>query len=288
MMPEMVVPGRYAADILNLDSIRFIEPSYADLIDRQFTEMLGSLEADQGRLLVDEESDPIALAVHTPEGWIAGSFYLRKPTASLIEYFEQLGGDIYQEEKNTWVTAVREYYSLIIACTVSPSIEDLNPARSGMIDSLIGEVWGDLTGVPCLDCCCGSGVGSAVLRKRGFSPISYDIDQSLLALGLATGRLLPRETMCFDASIASRYLRQREYGIGLMFGEFNAYNQDLWKQITIELISLAKKAIITVGTEAEARLVEEWGVSRHNNVEVRENARDPIYDRWVCIVEDER
>lgn len=275
------------ARIFEVDTISLIEPSYSDLIDEQFTYLLTTLEAEQGRLLIDEESDPLALAVLTPNGWFAGSFHLRHPTAPLIEYFESLGGDIYQEDRDIWEQSVREYYSLIIRQEVVPALEDVNPERVGMIDSLLEEVWGDRSGAECLDCCCGSGVGSMVLRNRGLKPISFDIDTPLLSLGFHTGRLRPEETMCIDGSLASRFIGQTKGGLGLMFGEFNEFNRESWEMITSELISLTEWSLITVGTESEADQVARWGESRHRVVEVRENTRDPIYDRFVCIIEEE-
>ncbi|KQC02885.1 MAG: hypothetical protein APR55_02230 [Methanolinea sp. SDB] len=282
MLPEYTPAG-----IFEVDTISFIEPSYSDLIDEQFTYLLTTLEADQGRLLIDEESDPLALAVLTSKGWFAGSFHLRHPTASLIEYFESLGGDIYQEDRDIWERSVREYYSLIIRQEVVPALEDVNPERVGMIDSLLEEIWGDRSGAECLDCCCGSGVGSMALRNRGLKPISFDIDAPLLSLGFHTGRLRPEETMRIDGSMASRFIGQTEGGLGLMFGEFNEFNRETWEMITSELISLTEWSLITVGTEREAEQVARWGESRHRVVEVQENTRDPIYDRFVCIIEEE-
>jgi len=282
MLPEYTPAG-----ILEVDTVTFIEPSYSDLIDEQFTYLLTTIEAEQGRLLIDEESDPLALAVLTSNGWVAGSFHLRSPTASLIEYFESLGGDIYQEDRDIWEQSMREYFSLIIKQAVVPALEDVNPDRAGMIDSLLEQFWGERSGATCLDCCCGSGVGSMVLRNRGMKPISFDIDQPLLSLGFHTDRLRPAETMCIDGSIASRFIGQTEGGLGLMFGEFNDFNTDTWEMITSELISLTEWSLITVGTEREAEQVAKWGESRHRTVEVQENLRDPIYDRFVCIIEEE-
>ena len=164
MLPEYTPAG-----ILEVDKISFIEPSYSDLVDEHYTYLMTTIQADQGRLLIDEESDPLALAVLTSKGWIAGSFHLRSPTASLIEYFESLGGDIYQEDRDIWEQSVREYYSLIIKGTVVPALEDVNPDRVGMIESLLEEVWGDRSGAACLDRIDGSsetGFKTALVRYR--------------------------------------------------------------------------------------------------------------------------
>jgi hypothetical protein len=273
------------AEILGLDKVEFIEPSFANLPDIRFNLLLEEVDGDQGRLLIDEESDPVCMAVHTGKDvWVAGCFHLRKPTAALITRFEDLGGDIFQEERDIWEAAVRGYYSREIAFGITPALEDLNPARSGFVDSLVGEVWGGGTGQSCLDCGCGSGVGSLVLRNRGFSPLSCDNDPSLLSLGFAKGRLIPEETMWIDASLLKNYIGHCDAGLGLMFGEIHDFNAGMWEQITMELIMLTDRCLITLGTEQEALRIRQWAHKCGANTDIFENPRDPIYDRWVCTI----
>ena len=273
------------AEILGLSKVGFIEPFFANLPDDRFTFLLEELEGDQGRLLIDEDSDPICMAVHTGEdSWMAGCFHLRKPTGALISRFEDLGGDIFQEEREIWEDAVRGYYSREIASGITPALEDLNPSRTGLVDSLVAEVWGEGAGLSCLDCGCGSGVGSLVLRSRGFSPLSCDNDPSHISLGLAKGRLVPEETMLIDASLLHYYIRHCDAGLGLMFGEIHDFNAGMWEQITIELIMLTDRCLITTGTEQEAVRISQWARKCGSNTEIFENTRDPIYDRWVCTI----
>ncbi|MDD1718619.1 MAG: hypothetical protein LUQ25_01040 [Methanoregulaceae archaeon] len=271
-----------AAEILGTANLRFIEPSFASLTEMRFTEALTELPGDQGRLLIDEEETPVALALGDGETWIAGTFHLRKPSINVLDRFEETLGEIYQEDRATWAASVREYFSREILSTVAPAIEDMNSSRPGMVEGLVRRVWGDLPGGVCLDCGCGSGVGSHVLRRLRYSPLSYDNDASLLSLGLATGRLAPEETMCIDATRADQYVPHAPYGIGLMFGEINQFNQKLWETITRSFLSLTDNALITVGTEPEVRLVAGW-VGR--GCEIFENPADPLYDRWVCLTE---
>lgn len=271
--------------VLELPGVRFIEPAFADLPEDTFTAWIEDLPADQGRLLVDEDSDPLAMAFLTGQGWLAGSLHLREPTLALIEHFEEMNGDIFQEDRAVWEEAVREYYSLLLIETTTPALEDLNPARTAQVRDLLAESWGDRAGISCLDCGCGSGLGSFLLRERGMRPLSYDNDASLLSLGLSRGRLLPGETMCIDATYASRYCGGAEAGLGLMFGEINAFNEQDWEMIAAELLALTNDCLVTVGTEREARLIQSWAEARRCRVEVRENDRDPIYDRWVCTIE---
>jgi len=273
-----------AASILGLDDVRFIEPFFSSLPDDYFTDVLLDIPGDQGRLLVDEKSDPIALALCSEGQWLAGSFHLRSPTSLLIERFEQTAGDIYQEDRTVWSAAVRDYYSRNLMDAITPAMDDLNPDRIPLVASILDEVWGIRRGITCLDCCCGSGIGSLVLRSRGIAPLSFDIDEGLLARGLQTGRLRPEETMCIDATCAESYIGHAPLGLGLMFGEINAFNRDLWEEITFTLLDLTDNALITVGKRDEAELIGSWASATGKQFRFCENERDPIYDRWVCII----
>lgn len=269
------------ADILEADGCRLVEPSFAELTLESCTALLPEATADEARLLVDENEEPLALALHDDEGWQAASFLFRDPTLGVIECFEAIGGDIYQESRETWLSAVREYYSMELLETTVPALEDLRPGREEMIRDLLREVWGDRAGSLCLDCCCGSGVGTAALRAGGVRALACDNDPALLALGLAKGRLIPEDTMCIDARAAARYIEPVPLGVAFMAGEIYSYNADLWGAIITGLLALTDETLFTVGTEAEAARVEKWCAGR--DVVVFENQRDPIYDRWCCV-----
>jgi hypothetical protein len=269
-------------DILGIDAVRFVEPEFAAQTDSLFNGVLATAGGDEGRLLVDGDGEPIAIAFHGPGGWVAASFLFRNPTAGLIEQFEGMNGEILQEDRPVFTAAIREYYSTILMKEVPPAIEDLNPVRRGILSALIEKHWGRGYHGKCIDCCCGSGVGSQVLRDLGYVPISYDNDASLLSRGLAAGRLLPSETMHLDALVAARYIEPVPRGIGIKMGEINDFTRDMWEQIVNGLFLISENTLITVGTESEARLIQQWGVEMERTVEVRENPADPIYDLWVC------
>jgi len=271
-----------AAEILGVEDLVFVEPQFSMLPDTRYNTTLALAVAEEGRLLLDEKEDPIALAFNNGNGWVAASFLCRNPNATLIEKFENVNGEIYQEDRSEWAAAVREYYSLALKAEVPPSIEDLNPKRRGILTALIGQFWKAGSGETCIDACCGSGVGSLVLRDLGFSPLSYDNDEALLSLGLASGRLLPEETMWLDAAKASIYIDPVPKGIGIMMGEINTFSEDMWHQIVGELFAVTKETLITVGTEPEADLIKAWGEDMSRRVEIKENPADPIYDIWVC------
>jgi hypothetical protein len=276
-----------AAAILEVDALAFIEPSFAALTDPLYTDLLATDNGDEGRMLVDEHDDPIAVAFHEKSGWIAGSFLCRHPSVALIDAFEQVNGEIYQEDRAVWAAAVREYFFLLLAKEVPPAMEDLNPVRKGILTDVIEGVWGKGSGETCIDCGCGSGVGSLVLRELGFTPLSYDNDPTLLTLGFEKGRLLPEETMCLDATLVSRYIDTVPKGIGIMMGEINTFSADMWHRIAAGLFSVSKETLITVGTEPETHLIREWGEEAGRKVEVRESPGDAFYDHWVCVARKE-
>jgi hypothetical protein len=269
-------------EILGIDAVRFVEPEFAAQTDSLFNDALAAAGGDEGRLLVDGDGEPIALAFHGTGGWLAASFLFRNPTVELIEQFENMNGEIFEEDRPVFSAAVREYYSNLLMKEVPPAIEDLNPVRRGILTALIEKHWGRGYHGKCIDCCCGSGVGSLVLRNLGYDPLSYDNDASLLTRGLTEGRLLPAETMCLDALVASRYIEPVPRGIGIMMGEINDFSREMWEQIVEQLFLITQSTLITVGTEKEARLIEEWGTAMERTVEVTENPVDPIYDLWVC------
>jgi hypothetical protein len=271
-----------ASEILGVDDLMFVEPQFSMLPDSRYNQTLAFAAGNEGRLLLDEKEDPIALAFNNGNGWIAASFLCRNPSTLLIEKFENADGEIYQVDRAEWAAAVREYYSLALKAEIPPSIEDLNPKRREILKSLISGFWKAGTGETCIDCCCGSGVGSLVLRDLGFIPLSYDNDEALLSLGLATGRLLPEETMWLDAMKTSTYIEPVPKGIGIMLGEINTFSEDMWQLIVSELLSVTRETLITVGTEGEANLIRAWGEGMGRKVEVKENPADPIYDLWVC------
>lgn len=272
-----------AEEILGVDEIIFVEPQFSVLPDPRYNDTLAlAAGGDQGRFLLDEKEEPLALAFRNGDVWVTGSFLCRNPSPLLIEKFENVSGEIYQEDRAVWAAAVREYYSLLLKTEVPPSIEDLNPKRRGILNNLIAGFWKPGSGETCIDCCCGSGVGSLVLRDLGFIPLSYDNDDALLSLGLSTGRLLPEETMWLDAMKTSQYIDPVPKGIGIMMGEINTFSEDMWHRIVSELFAVTGETLITVGTEPEARLIQGWGEELGRRVEVTGNPADPIYDLWVC------
>ena len=77
-------------DILGTEEVRFVEPEFAAQTDDIFNEVLAAAGGDEGRLLVDGDGEPIAIAFHGTGGWVAASFLYRNPTVRLIEQFDNI------------------------------------------------------------------------------------------------------------------------------------------------------------------------------------------------------
>jgi len=271
-----------ASRILELEGLTFLEPTFASLTEDLYTTALLGIPAVEGRLLIDRDENPLAVAVSDGKAWYATTFLFRDFPLEVVELCEDLDSEIHEEDRSSWAAAVREYYSLHIRATVTPAFEDLPPDREPKLRRLLEEVWGRGDAVTCLDCCCGSGVGSSAVRALGMLPLSYDSDPALLSLGLTSGRLFPEEAMWIDATLAGQYLEPVPRGIAVMMGEINSFTEEMWENITVELLGLVEDALITVGTEREARRVEGWCLASGHRAEVTENRRDEFYDRWVC------
>ena len=50
------------AEILELEDLRLAEPSFADLTDSRYNALLAQQDTSEGRLLLDEAEEPLALA----------------------------------------------------------------------------------------------------------------------------------------------------------------------------------------------------------------------------------
>lgn len=273
-----------AAELIEVPELRFVEPSFAELTDELYSSVAPEIEATAGRLLVDENDDPLAIALRDDQAWYAATFLYRTPSIIWLERFEEAGGEIYQEPRETWARAVRTYYAERILAEVQPASNDLPPDRFEKARGLVAEHWGAHRGSRAVDACCGSGIGAVVLHSLGIAPLSYDNDAALLALGLAEDRLLPDEVCCIDGTFATDYVDPAPLGLALMVGQcYPGINDDLWRDLVLQLLILSDETLITLGTEPEAALVANWIVEAGRGVEVFENDRDPIYDRWVCL-----
>jgi hypothetical protein len=274
------------AQMLELNAIRFLEQDYASLVNNGEPGVLicGAEPGSGGaRMLIDEEENPVLLAVRVGAEWVGTSWNFRSPTEQEFVLFAEAEGDIYQESRTVIDDAMRAHFAKILCEEIIPVREDLSPDRIEKIRDLLRDVWGASVSGLCFDACAGSGVGSMIIREMGGIPIAYDNDPALLALGLASGRLVPEHTICIDGKMASEYLPNAERGLGIMFGQIYVYTMDIWQSIVEELMGITAETLITVATKEEAYWVREWAKNADRDLELWENDRDPIYDRWVCF-----
>lgn len=272
-------------DIMGINA-RFIEPSFEALVDESFTGIILTLPAEEARIVVDENDWPLALAVRDGGAWSAASFLLRPPVVEVVERYEELGGEVVRVTQDELMLAMREYYSLLLLNSTPMAIEDLSPDRTAKVEDLIASVWNDRRGEECMDCGCGSGMGSLALRRQGIVPLAFDNDAGLIVRGLHEGRLDPARTMCIDAALLSHYARPAPLGLALMAGTIANFTAPMWKAILGELFAMTDETLVTVESENEAETVRMWALGDGKKVEMFENERDAFYDRWVCIVKD--
>lgn len=277
-----------AAEILEIDSCRLIEPSLEYHLYPEYMEILLDMNADEARFLVDENNEPIALALLSEDLWTVGSSIFNDPPVSaMINKFESVGGDIYQENRSHWRGALFEYYSIMLQEETVPALEDITEDRIANTMDLIDEAFGKGSGQDALDFCCGSGVGSEAMRRLGYNPFSCDNDASLLVQGLSQGRLDADRTLWIDARMTGRFVGESlDTGVCLMAGQIYPYTSQLWKEIITSFLEITGRAMVTVGTEEEAILVREWCAEAGKKTELFENDRDPVYDHWCCVAED--
>ncbi len=295
------------ADIFEINDPICIEPAIMDCADSEYTRFLLDGDYSAAKLLVDENEDPIAAAFLEEGGWTVTSFVFRPFSVEVLERFEALDGDIYQEERSNYLAALREYYCGEIVREFPDVIEDNREGRYEMIESLfkslnlipgseimegnVGNSAGDGTGnvsakPTAIDFCCGSGVATSVLRDLGYETLSFDYDAALISCGIQRKRLEPSRAMCLDGTRASDFCPKCNLGIGLMLGDITNFNADMWEDIIYELFELSEKTVISTATKPEIERVAGWCSDAGRRYKIIENDRDPIYDSWVCVSEE--
>lgn len=272
------------AEFFEADEVTLVEPLFSDLCYREMDELLMRIPASQSRILIDENEKVLSVGLESSEGRLQAScFHLRTPSDALLTRLEEMDGDMYQISGTGFEDTIREYYADKLLNTGIVGPEDLNPDRLAITRDLIRSVIGDEKDLLCLDCCCGTGIGSYLMREAGLNPLSYDNDDALLARGLTEGRLSPERTMWIDGRLLENYLTTPvDCAFGFMFGEIQPFNQDIWSEIISAICAVSQRVLLTVGTGPEAEMVCGWMREGGLDPELWENDRDPIYDRWVC------
>ncbi|MDD3257224.1 MAG: hypothetical protein PHU87_03115, partial [Methanocorpusculum sp.] len=131
--------------MLEVDGLRFIEPDYASLVNNGEPAVL-ICEAEPiqngAKILIDEDENPLLLAVKTASGWRATSWLFRGPGSGELALFEAADGEIYQEMRNDVEDACRAHFAEILRQEIPPAGDDLPADRIEKVRDLIHEMWG--------------------------------------------------------------------------------------------------------------------------------------------------
>jgi len=270
-------------ELFDLEDLRLLENSLEDLGNEVFlAQMLRGSE--KVRLLISHDETPLAMA-REDGGWKAVSFLWKEPSDEIIELLPELDISVYTCDTETYREAVFDHFARRIMSEVEPALDDVPEDRAKKVSDLVWKEWDFKPGELCYDCCCGSGVGSLALSKVGLRSFAFDVDASLLSRGLSSGRLQTWSTAQLDATNASHYLGRAPFALMLMAGDINVGNSWIWKLIFEQVLQIADKVLVTVGSQEEAEQLRSWAEDRGRSPKVFENQRDPFYDRWVCSIE---
>jgi diadenosine tetraphosphate (Ap4A) HIT family hydrolase len=277
------IPVSRLEKITGFDNPVCIPSSFADLFLNYDQCDPCLIKSGNGGILADENNYALAVFQKEKERWRILPLVFCGIGGRDITTLSTPSQRIIPCNRNEWIAAIREYYCFQLVSRTPPIKEMDQSGRPEALHELIREVWGTTGREVCLDCCCGSGIGSQVIRECGMIPVSYDNMPGQISLGFSRGRLRPEETLCIDATIASRYIDPAGKGIGLMLGDISPTNAGIWERIVDELLILSKETLISVVSEAEALRVKRWCEDRRCSVEIAENPRHRIFDRWVIM-----
>lgn len=189
-----------------------------------------------------------------------------------------------------FIQALIEYYATFLAgeflcdsCSViGPPL--YNEERIKRLESLLEPL---PKGLNILEVCCGSGMGTQALLRRGFAPWSMESDRCDLCQALKSGSMDPSKSFVLDAKLLRHFFRQKSFDavIGFMMGLIDRSNWPIWKNIILVSSSLAKDMVFyTVYSRNEAELIAQTLAEEGFQGEIIDN-HDPkgIYDQWAYM-----
>ena len=187
-----------------------------------------------------------------------------------------------------FIQALIEYYATFLAgeflcdsCSVvGPPL--YNEDRIKRLESLLEPLPKRMN---ILEVCCGSGMGTQALLRRGYTPLSMDSDRCDLCLALKSGSMDPRRSFILDAKLLPYFFNPESFDavIGFMMGLIDRANWPLWKNILLISSSIAKKMVFyTVYSRKEAELIAQVLGEEGFQGEIIDN-RDlkGVYDQWA-------
>jgi hypothetical protein len=138
-----------------------------------------------------------------------------------------------------------------------------------------------------LEICCGGGMATQALLRRGHHPLSMDSERCDLCLSLKSGLMDPSRCFVLDARLLPDIFPAQSFHtvLGFMVGLIDDFNWPLWKDILLRASRLAQKRVLfTVYTHKEAELIAKAFDETGWKGEVIDN-RDSrgIYDQWAYL-----
>ena len=187
-----------------------------------------------------------------------------------------------------FIQALIEYYATFLAgeflcdnCSVvGPPL--YNEDRIKRLEALLAPL---PSGMNILEVCCGSGMGTQALLRRGYAPWAMDSDRCDLCQGLKSGSMDLQRSFVLDAKLLRYFFRPESFDavIGFMMGLIDRSNWPLWKNILLTASSLAKKRVFyTVYSRNEAELIAQTLGEEGFYGEIIDNCDlKGIYDHWA-------
>jgi len=140
-----------------------------------------------------------------------------------------------------------------------------------------------------LEICCGNGMATLSLEKRGIFPLTTDYDRCQVCQGLEHGVLKPRRTIVMDATRLTDFFEGESFDvvIGFMLGTIYNFNKDIWAAMMDESLKVVKPGgtlLFTVNKREEMDILENVLDSLGAVGEVIDNTdENGIYDQWVYL-----
>lgn len=140
-----------------------------------------------------------------------------------------------------------------------------------------------------LEICCGNGMATLALEKRGLFPLTTDYDRCQVCQGLEHDVLKPESTIVMDATRLTDFFEGGSFDavIGFMLGTIYSFNKDVWAAMMYESLKVVKPGgtlLFTVNKHEEMDILKNVLDGLGVAGEVIDNTdENGIYDQWVYL-----